>query len=83
MKDYTIEVGLAVAAIQTTQDETKLPDSGDLYDFITCHRCNGPNHFVKDCKRQGTGKRAPQISCYKCKMLGHMSRNFPGNELGE
>ena len=60
MKDNIIEVGLAVAAIQATQDETKSPDSGDLYDFMTCHRCNSPNHFAKDCKRQGTGKQAPR-----------------------
>ena len=50
MKDNTIEVGLAVAAVQAMQDETKSPDSGDLYDFITYHRCNGSNHFAKDCK---------------------------------
>ena len=83
MKDNTIEAGLAVAAVQATQDETKSPDSWDLYDLITCHRCNGPNHFAKDCKRPGTGKRAPQIRCYKCKVLGHISRNYLGNELGE
>ena len=83
MKGNTIEAGLAVAAVQATWDETKLPDSGDLYDFITCHCCNGPNHFMKDCKRPGTGKQAFRICCYKCKVLGHMSRNCPGNELGE
>ena len=77
MKDDTIEAGLAVAAVQATQDETKSPDSGDLYDFITCHCCNGPNHFVKDCKGPIIGKRAPQIHCYKCKVLGHMSCNCP------
>ena len=38
MKDNTNEAGLAVAAVQATQNETKSPDSGDLYDFITCHR---------------------------------------------
>ena len=69
MKDNTIEAVLAVAAIQVTRDETKSLDSGDLYDFITCHRCNSPNHFAKDCKRPGTGKWAPQIHCYKCKVI--------------
>ena len=69
MKDNTIEVGLAVAAVQATQDETKSPDSGNLYDFITCHHCNGSNHFVKDCKRPGTGKWAPWIHCYKCQVM--------------
>ena len=83
MKDNTIETGLAVAAVQATQDETKSPDNEDLYDFITCHRCYGPNHFAKDCKRPGTGKRAPRIRCCKCKVLGHMSHNCTGNELGE
>ena len=83
MKDNTVEVRLAVAAVQVTWDETKSPDSGDLYDFIPCHRCNSPNHFAKDCKRPGTGKWAPRICCYKCKVLGHMSRNCSGNELGE
>ena len=83
MKDNTVEVGLAVAAVQATRDETKSPDSGDLYDFITCHCCNGPNHFAKDYKRPDTGKQAPWIHCYKCKVLGHMSRNCLGNELGE
>ena len=34
MKDNTMEAGLAVAAVQATQDETKLPDSGDLNDLI-------------------------------------------------
>ena len=63
MKDTTIEAGLAVAAVQETRDETKSPDGGDLYDVITCHCCNGPNHFAKDCKRSGTGKRAPRIRC--------------------
>ena len=83
MKDNTIEAGLAVAAVQATQDETKSLDSGDLYDFITCHRCYGLDHFAKECKRSGTRKRVPRICCYKCKVLGHMSRNCPGNELGE
>ena len=78
MKDNTIEAGLAVTIIQATRDETKLSDSGDLYDFITCHCCNGPNHFAKDCKGPGTGERASRICCYKCKMLGHMYRNCPG-----
>ena len=82
MKDNTTEVGLAVEAIQATWDETMSPDSGDLYDFITCHLYNDPNHFVKDCKRPGTVKRVPWIHCYKWKVLGHMSRNCSGNKLG-
>ena len=83
MKDDTIELRLAVPAVQATWDETKSPDSGDLYDLITCHHCNGPNHFAKDCKRPGTGKQASRIHCYKCKVLGHISHNCPRNELGE
>ena len=74
MKDNTIKAGLAIAAVQATQDKTKSPDCRDLYDFIICHRCNGPNHFAKDRKRPGTGKRAPKIRCYKCKVLGHIDR---------
>ena len=53
IKDNTIEAGLAVAAVQAIRDEIKLPDSGNLYDLITCHCCNSPNHFAKDCKRPG------------------------------
>ena len=83
MKDNTMEAGLAVAAVHATRDKTKSPDSGDLYDLISCHRCNDPNHFAKDCERPGTGKRAPRIRCYKCKALGHISHDCPGNELGE
>ena len=69
MKDNTIEVGLAVAAVQATRDETKLPDRGDLHNFITCYCCNGPNHFAKYCKRPGSGNHAPRIRCYKCKVI--------------
>ena len=61
MKDNTIEAGLAVSAIQATQDETKSPDSGNLYDIITCHRCNSLNHFAKDCKRAGTPDMLLQV----------------------
>ena len=83
MKDNTIEVGLVVAAVQATREETKSPDNEGLNDFITCHRCNSPNHFAKDCKRPGTGKRALRIHSYKWKVLGHMSYNCPGNEQRE
>ena len=38
--------GLAVAAAQTTEEETRKFPGGP----ILCHRCNGPIHFAKDCK---------------------------------
>ena len=44
MKDEVMEEGIAVVAVQTTQDETKELSCGS----ISYHRYNGPNHFTKD-----------------------------------
>ena len=53
MKDEVMEEGTAVAAVQTTWNETrKLP-----FDPISWYHCNSPNHFAKDRTLEGGNPR--------------------------
>ena len=49
MKVEAMEEGMVVAAVRTTPDETRELPCGP----ISCHRCNSPNHFAKDCAPEG------------------------------
>ena len=75
-----MEEHLAVAEIQTSQDEMRKLLSRDPHGSISCHYCNGPNHFEKNCKGLHTRRWTPRIQCYKCNAVGHISCNCLGNE---
>ena len=56
MKDKVMEQAIAVVAIQTTWNETRKLQCG----LISCHHCNGPNHFAKEHNNE---RRKPWIKC--------------------
>ena len=70
------EESMVVAVVRTTWDETRKFQCGPT----SCHCCNSPNHFAKDCKGPCTGRWKPRIRYYTCNMVGHISCNCLGNE---
>lgn len=78
MKDE-VEVGEPVVAAAQPARITQPPVSTVRADY-KCYKCNGLNHFVRDCvqRRQTTRQR-----CYRCNKTGHLVRDCPGNEVGD
>ena len=78
MKDNA-EVGEAVVAATRPARITQ-PLVGVGRSDYRCYKCNGPNHFARDCmqRRQTTHQR-----CYRCNKTGHLVRDCPGNEVGD
>ncbi|KAL7412304.1 hypothetical protein BDY24DRAFT_370817 [Mrakia frigida] len=48
-----------------------------------CYRCNGDNHFARDCPTPAglvSGGVPKPKTCYKCQETGHIARECPTNE---
>lgn len=77
-----VEEEATVAAATVAQ--TRRPAQHDQP--VTCHTCNQPNHFARDCRLQSArgGRRAgrPAIRCFRCGRQGHVAAVCQGNGGG-
>ena len=53
-----------VVAVHSPRSSVTPPAKNDLIASITCYRCSGKGHVVKDCWNHGT-------RCYRCGEVGH------------
>lgn len=83
MKDKVMGDRLAVAAAWTMQDGSKKLPTGCPCGTITSYHRNSANHFAKDCMGSYVERQKPEICCYRCNEIGHISQNCPRNNPGE
>ena len=83
-EDVTVAAA-AVAPSRPAAAPSRRPGQGDLP--VTCHACNEPNHFARDCRLQSArgGRRVGRgaARCFRCSRQGHVAAACPGNGGGE
>ena len=47
--------------------------TGSQQRILTCHKCKGQKHFIRNCNWNGQGQCNPNVQCQLCSQFGHIA----------